>query len=39
MSLYLLNEASSMTALTSFSNSTGSTTMLYGGASPSPELM
>ena len=39
MSLYRLNEASSMTALTSPSNSTGSTTMLWGLLSPRPELI
>ena len=31
-----MNEASSITAFTSPSKSTGSTTMLRGGASPSP---
>ena len=34
-----LNEASSITAFTSCSNSTGSTMMLSGGASPSAEPM
>ena len=34
-----LNEASSITALTSCSNSTGRTMMLSGGASPSAEPM
>ncbi len=39
VSLKRLNEASSMTALTSPSKSTGSTTMLSGVASPRPEPM
>ncbi len=39
MALKGLNEASSITAFTSPSKRTGSTMMLSGGASPSPELM
>ena len=39
MALKGWNEASSMTALTCPSNSTGSTMMLSGGASPRPELI
>ena len=39
MSLKRLKEASSMTALTSPSNSTGRTTMFSGVAAPRPELM
>ena len=39
MALKGWNDASSITALTWPSNSTGSTMMLSGGASPSPELI
>ena len=39
MSLKRSKDASSITAFTSPSNSTGNTTMLSGGASPSPELI
>ncbi|MNC91873.1 hypothetical protein D3C83_82050 [compost metagenome] len=39
VSLNRLNEASSITAFTSPSNSAGSTITLSGGASPSPELI
>ena len=39
MALNGWNDASSITALTSPSNSTGRTMMLSGGASPRPEVM
>ena len=39
MALKVVNDASSMTAFTSPSKSTGNTMMLSGGASPSPELI